>query len=365
MKTKLSILSLFLFYNPLVKGQCIAVGPINGSTTANNVSVGTIAWTNSDNALVSDNIYSSASALVLGNNTNYLVVQGFGFSIPVASSICGIVVEFQKNEIGFLGNVTDNSVKIVKAGSIVGNEKASGTTWPAAEAYYTYGASNDLWGSTWISSDINSASFGVTISANLGGVSGLPSAQIDHVRITVYYVSTLPIELLYLKAECAIQGNQINWATATQTNNQYFTIERSNNAIDFETIDSIIGAGTNNQTIQYSIIDSKPTSSLSYYRLKQTDISGQSTYSKLIESTCIYNAVDFILYPNPTVEKMVIKGSGKVSIYNMLGEIIYASNVINNIEIDLSKYVKGSYNVVFDTPYRRLTKKLVLSDFDQ
>src|SRR3990167_6957610 len=80
----------------------------------------------------------------------------------------------------------DSSVKIVKSDGTIGTtNKASGSAW-GAEAYTTYGSSSDLWGETWAYTDINDVDFGVVIST-LGQDGNTPNAEIDHIRITVYY----------------------------------------------------------------------------------------------------------------------------------------------------------------------------------
>ncbi len=154
----------------------------NFSTFVNDTSVGTKVWTNPGNAAASDNLYADV-ALAANEITYYLKCTGASFTIPATATIDGIVVEVEKKA-SAANRAVDYSVRLVKGGVIVGLDKASATYWPTADTYVSYGSSTDLWGETWTPADINSANFGVVISAK--GVATV-KASIDHVRVTVYY----------------------------------------------------------------------------------------------------------------------------------------------------------------------------------
>lgn len=135
---------------------------------------------------------ANGSYSVIGNGawTNYLTATNFGFSIPSGATIDGIVVEWRKKVDTPI--VVDQSVKIVKGGSIIGNEKGDGVTqWSGTYGYISYGGSSDLWGTTWSESDIEASGFGCGIAA-LGGAptGGIP--YVEHCRITVYYTEAVP-----------------------------------------------------------------------------------------------------------------------------------------------------------------------------
>jgi len=92
----------------------------------------------------------------------------------------------------------------------------------------------------------------------------------------------LPIELLNFEVSIKNQQVDLKWSTSTEINNDYFTVERSVNGIDWEAILTANGAGNSDQIINYSDVDDKPISGLSYYRLKQTDYNGQFDYSNVV-----------------------------------------------------------------------------------
>ncbi len=92
----------------------------------------------------------------------------------------------------------------------------------------------------------------------------------------------LPVELLNFNATAA--GNVVNlsWSTASEINNDYFTVERSKDAQQFEAVLQRDGAGNSNTVLTYNDVDSQPYEGLSYYRLKQTDINGEFSYSEVV-----------------------------------------------------------------------------------
>lgn len=161
-------------------------GPKSAGTLADDATVGAIAWTNPTNASVNDASYAT-SVLLITQLTHYLKATNFGFNIPGDATITGILVEVENLSTISLGT-NDNSVKIVKSDGTFGStEKASATTWPTSEAYASYGSATDLWGQTWTPTDINSANFGVGISANAVAAG---TAEIDHIRITVSWTGS-------------------------------------------------------------------------------------------------------------------------------------------------------------------------------
>ena len=109
----------------------------------------------------------------------------------------------------------------------------------------------------------------------------------------------LPIELISFRAEA--KGSTVNlfWSTASETNNDYFTVERSKTATDWEVVVNIPGAGTSNQQVNYTTTDDGPYRGTSYYRLKQTDFDKQYSYSKLVR-VAIQFEDELIVYPNPS-----------------------------------------------------------------
>ena len=93
--------------------------------------------------------------------------------------------------------------------------------------------------------------------------------------------TALPIELLYFNATPNQSVVDLTWATASELNNDFFTVERSIDGLTWENVVTVNGAGTTTQRNNYSAVDTRPVAGLSYYRLKQTDFDGAFTYSEI------------------------------------------------------------------------------------
>ncbi|MGB0887994.1 MAG: T9SS type A sorting domain-containing protein [Vicingaceae bacterium] len=159
----------------------------------------------------------------------------------------------------------------------------------------------------------------------------------------------------------------MNWQTASEVNNDYFTIERSENTLDWDEITTINGAGNSFVNLSYSATDYQPYNGTSYYRLKQTDFDGQFEYSK-IRSVNIQELLNsqIEIYPNPAITQIIIKGSSneleEIAIYNTLGQNLTSliKQVITNENqyvIDVSKLHAGMYYVKTKTITNKVYKQ--------
>ena len=93
----------------------------------------------------------------------------------------------------------------------------------------------------------------------------------------------LPIELTSFTVSATEYGYTFNWVTASEVENDYFTLEFSENGEEFIAIDYVSGAGTTSETTEYEYVwDANPTAEILYFRLKQTDYNGEFTYSDIL-----------------------------------------------------------------------------------
>jgi len=175
----------------------------------------------------------------------------------------------------------------------------------------------------------------------------------------------LPVELTDFFVICNNNSASVNWTTATETNNDFFTIERSADAINYETVTTVKGAGNSSTAQHYSYSDKEMLSGISYYRIKQTDFDGNYTYSNAMVSDCNAIKRSVTYYPNPFGNEINIKvnnlsaDNATIEIVDMLGNIV-AANRFNNInkannefKMDVSGIAAGTYFVRFtsDTFY--------------
>jgi len=158
----------------------------------------------------------------------------------------------------------------------------------------------------------------------------------------------LPIELINFNSTIITTGIALNWQTATETNNDFFTIEKSVDGIRYETVKTIDGAGNSSSVLSYSTIDSKPTEGIAYYRLKQTDFDGKYAHSSVIavEYKKTFSANDISIYPNPcSICNINVANSAANDIENMMIEIYdVTGKKVFSETIDKNQFGSFSFN---------------------
>ena len=108
----------------------------------------------------------------------------------------------------------------------------------------------------------------------------------------------LPVELLKFNAECDKGKINTSWATASEMNNDYFTVEKSGDGLNFTPFSIVKGAGNSSKILNYFATDRSPYSGISYYRLRQTDYDGKNSLSNIVPVNC-ENNFGIEVYPNP------------------------------------------------------------------
>ncbi|HEX7016331.1 MAG TPA: T9SS type A sorting domain-containing protein, partial [Cyclobacteriaceae bacterium] len=113
------------------------------------------------------------------------------------------------------------------------------------------------------------------------------------------YNTTLPVELTSFDVTYEPPVVVATWETASETNNDYFTLERAGEDMNFFELVHQPGAGTSNVPHTYTAIDPNPFGGRSYYRLKQTDYDGKTAYSAIRRMDIDETGRELVLYPNP------------------------------------------------------------------
>ena len=138
--------------------------------------------------------FTSATSWIEYVGTKVLKATNFGFNIPNDQVISGIQVHVYKEGIN-TGSVyvKDNSVRLIINEVICGNDLKSNNYWPTTAGFVDYGSEINLWGNTLTPAIVNSANFGVSLSALLYSQTYSPAqAYIDYVSITVFYQPAVP-----------------------------------------------------------------------------------------------------------------------------------------------------------------------------
>jgi hypothetical protein len=124
-------------------------------------------------------------------------------------------------------------------------------------------------------------------------------------------INPLPIELLNFSATLTADKVELSWTTASETGNDYFTIEHSSDLVNFSELGKLSGAGNSTGLRKYSFPDPQPLNGINYYRLKQTDFDGRYSYSQIV-SVAMNSSIHESVYPNPATNNLHIDLSGKI-----------------------------------------------------
>jgi len=174
------------------------------------------------------------------------------------------------------------------------------------------------------------------------------------------FASPLPIELLFFNATSFDREVQLRWSTSSERNNDYFSLERSSDDLNFSSIGELEGAGTKKTKTTYKFIDEEPLTGNSYYRLKQVDFDGSFDYSEIVSvrRTFDIRGENLQIYPNPNAGQFQVQlksdgavGSVVLRIYDLNGRLVFENfeDVLGESEylrtIDLSSFPRGIYQI--------------------
>jgi len=118
--------------------------------------------------------------------------------------------------------------------------------------------------------------------------------------------SALPIELTNFTGTAEKYGVNLLWKTASELNNNFFTVLRSSSGTNFEPIGTVKGNGTTSSSHAYTLTDFKPEIGKNYYQLQQTDFDGNKTSSEIIVVNVLHLDQQASLYPNPVSQKQLL-----------------------------------------------------------
>lgn len=167
-------------------------------------------------------------------------------------------------------------------------------------------------------------------------------------RSTVTVTCVLPVELLEFKGMNTARSIDLTWLVGSEKDNDYYTLMKSKNGIDYEeigVIDSKVGGNTT-EKVSYSFIDDEPVYGVSYYKLYQTDFNGQKKYLDEITVDRSEHFTGLIIIPNPVNESAHIlfhsirSGTNVYKVFDMSGKLIIEGTY---------ESVKGSNEIRLET----------------
>ena len=161
--------------------------------------------------------------------------------------------------------------------------------------------------------------------------------------------------ILFLGLSFSVQATTVidlEWKTKSETNNDFFTLERSIDGKTWEQIVVIDGNGTTSAEHTYSYADENAPKGIVYYSLRQTDFDGTSVQSKVISvnNTTAEQTVSVVVYPNPTTSFVTISSDQKVMVTGVLAS--NSSQVLNTTSqngnvIDVQNLQAGMYYILY------------------
>lgn len=176
----------------------------------------------------------------------------------------------------------------------------------------------------------------------------------------------LPVELISFSARMEQSTVQLKWSTASELNNEYFQIEKSNDGDSFKEIGIIEGNGTTTVPQQYSFLDRDLNSSITYYRLKQVDFDGKYEYSNIVSLDRKNQSTNKLkVFPNPFSKSITLNNaSGNIALYDLAGRLIKSLPIGDeqgsSISYNLEDLEAGIYMLEMTSPLgERSFKKII------
>lgn len=284
----------------------------------------------------------TATGLVAGN-VYYLMMDG------TAGSVCNYNVSANTGvalaNAGSDQSVCTNSTNLSAAASV-------GTgTWSVVSGTGTFANSN--------SNSTSVAGLSAGINVFMWTINTSVCGTMSDI-VTIDAGCLLPIELTRFEGDCFNGDVILTWQTASEKNNNAFNIERSSDALHFETINSINGVGNSNTFHNYTYIDHDDFDGITYYRLTQADFDGNISQSKIISVSHFCDnksQAEITVYPNPSHDeasitvKIIEPSTISASVYNSIGQLITEILPANyepgleKIDFGFNNLAKGIYYV--------------------
>lgn len=367
-------------------GNIIAIGNASDKTAGSNTgSVKVFEW--------SSTTWVQKGTNINGDPTN----QGLGGVLSIDSSGTNFITggySFTNGAIGYskiytwngtnwvqkgqtlLSNIGSDffgtSVDISADGSIAGVSGLTGTTNKGHIRIFKFITSSWVQQGADILGQANDGQFGKSLSINAngsiiaGGTQTTSGSSTNSGVVRIYEnLSILPISLVSFTGEVRNTKNILNWTTANELNNKQFTILRSKNGTDFEPIATVKGSGNSTNALHYCYIDSFPLPEINYYKLKQTDFDGHTSFSKtvVINNPSIQKS-KLLVYPNPVKDYLSLLFNNQIKnfdlkVFNSIGKLVYTSK--NETRVNVSHLTSGVYYVyVIDNQGKVYNNKIMI-----
>jgi hypothetical protein len=194
---------------------------------------------------------------------------------------------------------------------------------------------------------------------------GSEEVAIDYLRIKSD--TPLPINLQSFNAKKERENVMLDWATATEINNEYFLIEHSIDGRQFNEVGMVEGAGNSTNLLEYKFLHESPFSGVNYYRLQQVDFDGKFSYSPIVEVEIKSESDKLNVYPNPFTNEISVvltnslNKDAKINIYDVFGRLV-SSDIIKEDQkqksFNLTELDSGIYIIQIGEGNNRIVQKI-------
>lgn len=183
-------------------------------------------------------------------------------------------------------------------------------------------------------------------------------------------VDVLPVDLFYFNATPKSSDVLLEWATASELNNDFFEVQRSADGRDFEVLGKVAGAGTHSGLLTYDFTDRSPRPGLNYYRLRQVDFDGAFEYSPVVSVKAAGKEDGMALYPNPAGEYVEVslpaewsEGETELFLRDVSGRVLRQmqfSNVDGPLRMSTEDLPGGYYTLQASNGRELLSERVVV-----
>ncbi len=195
---------------------------------------------------------------------------------------------------------------------------------------------------------------------------GFEEIAFDYFRI--HSDVAVPVELLSFDAQKEKDQVKLQWATATELDNDFFVLEHSTDGTRFNEIEQVAGAGDSGEVLNYEFMHTHPSPGLNYYRLQQVDYDRTATNSKVVSVSFGDDQSAISVTPNPFTNMMTLnlteafQQDTDIVIYNLMGQQVFSGIMgkgESNKDIDLSALNSGVYILEVGQGMNAVTKRIV------
>lgn len=375
-------------------GASTAVGTIDMNGAGNTTSLGFVRLAFDQNGLgwiiAGDGATNIYIASFRGNGSNPISnINTYG-SASLGFSGAGTAADFQNGDIAFgpgnvlfaLANVTGGDTYIYTlnstvtpttltrkwtvqtGGGVFAGTTVNGVAWTQTGSLHI-STGNGMYFIDQTTANSSNSTVQASQVLSFTGLTDLASSEFPS-------QSTLPVSFGDVAVKKAGANAEVSWTTLSEFNNSHFVVERSTDAVSFKAVGTVAGKGNSSFTQNYSFTDAAVSGTVIYYRIKQVDVDGTSSYSKTVALRSGNARINnYAVYPNPFVSNIKVQIDAKekedlmIRINNLTGQTLITKRITvqagNNIVVfdNLQQLQNGLYMLEVVTKDGKHTQKLI------